>query len=893
MLACTGLAPLNTTSPHAVPGGDQPANGRRGNGTHTATSKAARPSRRRDKKKRSKRGRVTIDATLLGDLPTTYSGLLCRRRLLLGWSKPRMFVIKSGYLLCHPSSAEASQPVVVDLDRCTIKKLSDKERAKESRRRNRGDNSHGWKFSLLSPAGKVLMRLKAETEADRSLWATHLTSVRRRQLSDFRHLATLGSGAYGRVSLVRETTASAVANSPPVRPSLELFGASVAEESASPRGDSPTSSSPTVQTPSTAGPTKQMGAVTATAGSSSSTGAGAGGAGAGAGAGVGAGAGAGMGMGVGASAGEGVSGKSEDGRGDVDAAGVAGTPNSEASSSSSAGRFYALKEIALVADGDRSASSIRRAAEERAVLQIAGAHPFITQLHYAFVENGRLHYVQGLGRGGDLYDNLRAQPTRRFAEPVVRQMVAELLLAIGHLHKLNILHRDIKLENVLLDAEGHVLLADFGLAKALRGVQRSNSFVGTERYCPPEMYMNVAHGRAVDFWQLGCLMFELLTGRPPFYSRDKDRQRRAILAGKVRVPSYVSPSAKALVLGLLARNTWERLGSGDDDALEVRRQPFFDGMDWAALLRRDIKPQYVPPESAAALEELIRRDAEVKQQAGAAGVPPPAARSAASAPDRFQQHLEHEFIGFDYCGEHDLLASDDEEEVGGGGLAVGSIVTPPTLPPVLRAAVSAPASTSASASDDAGGGGVTVVDPTGGATTGDGAAPPPPPPPPPPSLAPPSLAPPSLAPPSLAPPSLAPPSLAPPSLAAPRMAPSPPELQPHGGTPPAQSSTTAMAGPAVPHAASPAADAVANLGVAALRLGQNHRETGGDGGNGGNSRPDVAARVVAPLQHLPGHTPGQVSRPHAAHRAVTLFGKGGRRRSRVAGSPRAEFPKSV
>ena len=519
-----------------------------------------------------RRPRVAKQATtnLLAELPATHAGLLRRRRLLLGWSKPRMFVIKSGYLLCHPGATEGAQPAVVDLDGCTVAELDDSTRRRERRRTARQAQRHGYAFTLVSPAGRVIMRLKAASPEDRIEWAARLSGVRRRHLSDFRTVATLGAGAYGMVSLVRETTASVAA---------------AAEAAAS----SPVESF-----------------------------------------------------------------RSE---------GASSQSIKSGHSAAGKGRFFALKQIALVGEGDRSATSLRRAAEERAVLQRVGGHPFITQLHYAFMEGGRLHYVQGLGSGGDLYDNLRAQPSRRFSESVVRLLAAELTLAIEHLHKLNVLHRDIKPENVLLTGDGHVMLCDFGLAKTLPNrAARTRSFVGTERYCPPEMYMDIGHGRAVDWWQLGCLMYELLVGRPPFYSRNKDRQRGAILSAKVTFPDNVdlSDEVKALITSLLARQTWERLGSGDADADEVKRHAFFQGLDWEAVYARRVAPEYIPPKSAAFVAQLNAKDAEAKQGGATAAAGKKSGPN--SAPSKLQQCLQDEFIGFNYVA--DDAALDDDADAG-------------------------------------------------------------------------------------------------------------------------------------------------------------------------------------------------------------------------------------
>mgnify|MGYP003732274055 FL=1 len=160
----------------------------------------------------------------------------------------------------------------------------------------------------------------------------------------------------------------------------------------------------------------------------------------------------------------------------------------------------------------------------------------------------------------------------KFAEPRARFYTAELVLALAHVHALGVVYRDLKPENVLLDARGHVRLTDFGLSK--EGVtlhaKGAHSFCGTPEYLAPEILARRGHGRAVDWWSLGALLYEMLTGLPPFYSRDREKLFEGIKHGELGYPGHLSPDAKAILRALLERDPARRLGSGPGDADEIR-----------------------------------------------------------------------------------------------------------------------------------------------------------------------------------------------------------------------------------------------------------------------------------------------------------------------------------
>lgn len=229
---------------------------------------------------------------------------------------------------------------------------------------------------------------------------------------------------------------------------------------------------------------------------------------------------------------------------------------------------------------------------ERNVLE-AVSHPFIVTLHYAFQTPKKLYFVLEYCPGGELFFHLSR--AGRFSEGRCRFYAAEILLAIEYLHRLDIIYRDLKPENILLDAEGHVKLTDFGLSK--EGIQdnfSAKSMCGTPEYLAPEILNKAGHGKAVDWYSLGALMYEMLTGLPPFYTRDRDKLFERIRRGDLPYPTYISSVAKSLLESLLRGDPSKRLGGGPADGDEVKRHHFFGGIDWIALEQRRVAPPFRP-----------------------------------------------------------------------------------------------------------------------------------------------------------------------------------------------------------------------------------------------------------------------------------------------------------
>jgi len=220
-------------------------------------------------------------------------------------------------------------------------------------------------------------------------------------------------------------------------------------------------------------------------------------------------------------------------------------------------------------------------------------HPFLTRMHFAFQSEGKLYMVLNYLPGGELFYRLKREG--RFSVERVRLYTAEIALGLGHLHSMDMIYRDLKPENILLDEVGHVCLTDFGLSKEMVSTPNAaRTFCGTPEYLAPEILQGVGHGKAVDWWSLGTLVFEMLTGLPPFYSRNVNHMYEKILKAELRCPSYLSADVVSLIQGLLVRDPLRRLGSGPGDVKELEKQPFFTSLDFSKVDRKEYTPIYKP-----------------------------------------------------------------------------------------------------------------------------------------------------------------------------------------------------------------------------------------------------------------------------------------------------------
>ena len=243
--------------------------------------------------------------------------------------------------------------------------------------------------------------------------------------------------------------------------------------------------------------------------------------------------------------------------------------------------FYAMK--VLLKKRIMGQNLIKYAMTERNVLSVS-KHPFIVGLNYAFQTREKLFLILDYCPGGDLGRVLRKE--KRFSEEKARVYLAEVLLALEDLHRRDIIFRDLKPDNVVLDKDGHALLTDFGLSK--EGVldhHGAKSFCGSVAYLAPEMLKRSGHGKSVDWYLLGVLLYEMLVGSPPYFTQNREQMFYNIQKGLLKIPSHLSSEAKSLLLGLLKRNPLNRLGA-KKDAEDIKNHPFFKSIAWDTVRAR-------------------------------------------------------------------------------------------------------------------------------------------------------------------------------------------------------------------------------------------------------------------------------------------------------------------
>ncbi|XP_067642474.1 chromosomal serine/threonine-protein kinase JIL-1 [Eurosta solidaginis] len=237
---------------------------------------------------------------------------------------------------------------------------------------------------------------------------------------------------------------------------------------------------------------------------------------------------------------------------------------------------------------------------ERQVLEAIQQSPFLVGMHYAFQTDSKLYLILDYVSGGELFTHLYT--AEHFSVATVRIYIAEVVLALEHLHKLGIIYRDIKLENILLDGQGHIVLADFGLSKIFEpdSDHRAHSFCGTLEYMAPEIIRAgpTGHDLAADWWSVGVLTYELLTGASPFTVAEQQNSQvdisRRIQKVDPVLPSTLNDTVKDFILKMLHKDPKKRLGGNNKNAAEIKKHPFFKGIDWDELKSKRRKAPFKP-----------------------------------------------------------------------------------------------------------------------------------------------------------------------------------------------------------------------------------------------------------------------------------------------------------
>ena len=216
-------------------------------------------------------------------------------------------------------------------------------------------------------------------------------------------------------------------------------------------------------------------------------------------------------------------------------------------------------------------------------------HPFIVKLNYAFQTSTKLFLILEYCPNGDLAKHLMLE--KRFSEPRAKFYICEVLLALENLHQRDIIFRDLKPDNVVLDKDGHCKLTDFGLSKeGVNENQFAQSFCGSIAYLAPEMLKKKGHGKAVDWYLLGVLFYEMLIGITPYFTGRKEDIFHNIEYGELKIPNFVSPEAAEILRRLLERDPSKRLGGSIKDAQEIKEHPYFKDVDWDKVYNKQIKP---------------------------------------------------------------------------------------------------------------------------------------------------------------------------------------------------------------------------------------------------------------------------------------------------------------
>jgi len=232
---------------------------------------------------------------------------------------------------------------------------------------------------------------------------------------------------------------------------------------------------------------------------------------------------------------------------------------------------------------------------ERSVLADVAGHPFITTLITSFSDHDSLYMLLDYCPGGEVFSYLRK--AKRFDENMARFYAAEIVLILEFLHeKEGVAYRDMKPENLLLDAEGHIKLVDFGFAKRL-GSRETYTLCGTPEYLAPEVIQSKGHTTAVDWWALGILIYEFLTGYPPFWHSNPIEIYKQIVTKPISFPAEpaISSSAKDIIRQFCTVDRSKRLGNMAGGAARVKDHPFFRGVIWKDVYYRKYRGPIIPP----------------------------------------------------------------------------------------------------------------------------------------------------------------------------------------------------------------------------------------------------------------------------------------------------------
>ncbi|XP_074647004.1 protein kinase C delta type-like isoform X2 [Tubulanus polymorphus] len=263
------------------------------------------------------------------------------------------------------------------------------------------------------------------------------------------------------------------------------------------------------------------------------------------------------------------------------------------------GKYYAVKALrkdVVLEDDDVECTMI-----ERRVLALGYYHPYLTHLLCTFQNKSHLFFVMEYLNGGDLMFHIQKGATGRFDSERARFYAAEIVLGLQFLHRKGIIYRDLKLDNILLDHEGHIKIADFGMCKEnITGDNKASTFCGTPDYIAPEILQGRKYNCSVDWWSFGVLLYEMLIGQSPFHGEDEDDLFFSICHDVPHFPRWISSDATFMLNQLFERDPADRLGMPDSPAGAIQDQVYFCTINWDKLEKREVRPPFIPVVKSAA-----------------------------------------------------------------------------------------------------------------------------------------------------------------------------------------------------------------------------------------------------------------------------------------------------
>lgn len=253
------------------------------------------------------------------------------------------------------------------------------------------------------------------------------------------------------------------------------------------------------------------------------------------------------------------------------------------------GRLYAVKIIKKDSTYLKTNKSVYLA-EVNIMKKLTGL-PFIVDLHYTFQTENELYFAMDPCIGGTLFHFMSHCPRGDLNTNIIKFYMAEIIVALEKIHSKNIMYRDLKPENILIDIDGHIKLSDFGLSKQMRKRNETSlTFCGSPEYLPPEMLLGYEHSRAVDFYTLGCLLYEMIIGFPPFHTKTGRDLEKRILSGVVRFPHNIDKEAKDLIEWLISMNPSDR----PQEFSDIKQHPFFHDVHWGRVAKKEAIPPWIP-----------------------------------------------------------------------------------------------------------------------------------------------------------------------------------------------------------------------------------------------------------------------------------------------------------